>query len=378
MAGISLNPRLVSLRENTVTPETTTESSEKENLDSIAMSRQEQKMKLLGLLGSKSFITKSDIVDSVLADPVTKEALKVKTSGVLLGGTAPTSGVQVTLTSNDGTSYSGRTDTYYNLLEKQSTEEEETSSDNIVGSLSAFIPPPIRTILASTGILGDDYIPMRDLFTSPSVSFAYERGWRQGFASAGFPGPDKEYEMVREFFAPIQPRVVVDMSCATGLFTRRLAKSNEYLRVIGCDYSDSMLLEARRRIQSDSNLNGSVSTRTFLELVRCDVGNIPMKSEGVDALHAGAAMHCWPDLDSALSEIYRVLKPGGRFFATTFLAPYFRGVQSMSGEDVQQKAFQYFETVDVLKDIVLSGGFQEENIEIEVLGTACVVIKAVK
>jgi ubiquinone/menaquinone biosynthesis C-methylase UbiE len=100
--------------------------------------------------------------------------------------------------------------------------------------------------------------------------------------------------------------------------------------------------------------------------------------EGVDALHAGAAMHCWPDLDSALSEIYRVLKPGGRFFATTFLAPYFRGVQSMSGEDVQQKAFQYFETVDVLKDIVLSGGFQEENIEIEVLGTACVVIKAVK
>jgi hypothetical protein len=68
---------------------------------------------------------------------------------------------------------------------------------------------------------------MRDLFTSPSVSFAYERGWRQGFAAAGFPGADKEFEMAREYFAPVMDRkrnesngmnrgTVVDMSCATG------------------------------------------------------------------------------------------------------------------------------------------------------------------
>ncbi len=34
-----------------------------------------------------------------------------------------------------------------------------------------------------------------ELFRSPLISFAYERGWRQGFALAGFPGVDKEYEM---------------------------------------------------------------------------------------------------------------------------------------------------------------------------------------
>jgi hypothetical protein len=65
---------------------------------------------------------------------------------------------------------------------------------------------------------------MRDLFTSPSVSFAYERGWRQGFAAAGFPGADKEFEMANEYFAPVLAKkndmsgesVLVDMSCATG------------------------------------------------------------------------------------------------------------------------------------------------------------------
>jgi uncharacterized protein YbaR (Trm112 family) len=31
-----------------------------------------------------------------------------------------------------------------------------------------------------------------ELFRSPWVSFAYERGWRQNFRRAGFPGPDEE------------------------------------------------------------------------------------------------------------------------------------------------------------------------------------------
>ena len=66
---------------------------------------------------------------------------------------------------------------------------------------------------------------MRDLFTSPSVSFAYERGWRQGFAAAGFPGADAEFELANEYFEPAIERrrrgggegsVLVDMSCATG------------------------------------------------------------------------------------------------------------------------------------------------------------------
>ena len=182
---------------------------------------------------------------------------------------------------------------------------------------------------------------------------------------------------MRDYFQPLDPKVVVDMSCATGLFTRRLAKSNVYDRVIACDYSDSMLMEARNRIRTDPDLS-SGKLSTTLDLVRCDVGDIPMQDESVDALHAGAAMHCWPDLDSAMSEIHRVLKPGGRFFATTFLAAYFSNVKGISGESVQEKAFQYFESVDVLRDIVKKGGFTEENINIEVLGSACVVIRAEK
>jgi len=84
---------------------------------------------------------------------------------------------------------------------------------------------------------------------------------------------------------------------ATGLFTRRFAKSGDYSRVIACDYSDSMITEARRRIRADPEI---ASSPTKLDLVRCDVAKIPMKSDSIDAFHAGAAMHCWPNLHRVL------------------------------------------------------------------------------
>lgn len=79
----------------------------------------------------------------------------------------------------------------------------------------------------------EEFIPMRDLFTSPAVSYAYERGWRQGFAQAGFPGPDVEADMAMDYFAPVVARtnysVVVDMSCATGKFERIVASGTKEL-----------------------------------------------------------------------------------------------------------------------------------------------------
>ena len=138
-----------------------------------------------------------------------------------------------------------------------------------------------------------------------------------------------------------------------------------------------MLTEARRRIRADSQLASLSNDK--LDLVRLGVGNIPMKDNSVDALHAGAAMHCWPDLDSAISEIHRVLKPGGRYFATTFLAGWFRAVGAESGQTAaNQQAFQLFDSTDTLRDLLERNGFESSKVSIEVVGPACVVIRCEK
>ncbi|KAJ1382367.1 S-adenosyl-L-methionine-dependent methyltransferase [Sesbania bispinosa] len=157
--------------------------------------------------------------------------------------------------------------------------------------------------------------PVRtELFRSPLVSFLYERGWRQNFNRSGFPGPDEEFNMAQEYFKSAKGGLLVDVSCGSGLFSRKFAKSGTYYGVIALDFSENMLRQCYDFIKKDDTLSA-----TNLALVRADVSRLPFSSGSVDAVHAGAALHCWPSPTTAVAEITRVLRSGGIFVGTTFL-----------------------------------------------------------
>ncbi|KAJ6741896.1 hypothetical protein OIU85_016025 [Salix viminalis] len=118
----------------------------------------------------------------------------------------------------------------------------------------------------------------------PLVSFLYERGWRQNFNQSGFPGPDEEFKMAQEYFKPAEGGLLVDVSCGSGLFSRKFVKSGTYSKVIALDFSENMLRQCYDFIKQDD----TISTRN-LALVRADVSRLPFASGSVDAIHAGAA-----------------------------------------------------------------------------------------
>nr|XP_043627933.1 uncharacterized methyltransferase At2g41040, chloroplastic isoform X1 [Erigeron canadensis] len=153
-----------------------------------------------------------------------------------------------------------------------------------------------------------------ELFRSPLVSFLYERGWRQNFNNSGFPGPDEEFKMAQEYFKPAEGGTLVDVSCGSGLFSRKFAKSGTYSKVVALDFSENMLRQTYDFIKADDAILGS-----NLALVRADVSRLPFSSGSVDAVHAGAALHCWPSPSNAIAEINRILRSGGVFVGTTFL-----------------------------------------------------------
>ncbi|CAL0330458.1 unnamed protein product [Lupinus luteus] len=157
--------------------------------------------------------------------------------------------------------------------------------------------------------------PVRtELFRSPLVSFLYERGWRQNFSRSGFPGPDEEFNMAQEYFTSAKGGRLVDVSCGSGLFSRKFAKSGTYSGVVALDFSENMLRQCYDFIKKDDIL-----LTANLALVRADVSRLPFSSGSVDAVHAGAALHCWPSPSNAVAEITRVLRSGGVFVGTTFL-----------------------------------------------------------
>eukprot|EP00245_Coleochaete_scutata_P014060 TRINITY_DN5893_c0_g1_i1.p1 TRINITY_DN5893_c0_g1~~TRINITY_DN5893_c0_g1_i1.p1 ORF type:complete len:187 (+),score=37.94 TRINITY_DN5893_c0_g1_i1:166-726(+) len=123
--------------------------------------------------------------------------------------------------------------------------------------------------------------------------------------------------MAQEYLAPARGGVLLDVSCGSGLFSRRFAASGDYATVIASDFSETMLEQCASFLRDDPLLNRN----SGVVLVRADVARLPFRTATVDAVHAGAALHCWPSPSSAVADISRVLKPGGIFVATTFLEP---------------------------------------------------------
>ncbi|XP_022741715.1 uncharacterized methyltransferase At1g78140, chloroplastic-like [Durio zibethinus] len=161
----------------------------------------------------------------------------------------------------------------------------------------------------------DESMPLvTELFRTPVVSFLYERGWRQSAIFGGFPGPEKEFDMAKNYLKPVLGGNIVDASCGSGLFSRLFAKSGLFSLVVALDYSENMLQQCYEFIEEEENF-----PKEKVTLVRADISRLPFMSSSVDAVHAGAALHCWPSPSTAVAEISRVLRPGGVFVATTYI-----------------------------------------------------------
>jgi len=212
--------------------------------------------------------------------------------------------------------------------------------------------------------------PLRqELFRTPVVSYLYERGWRNSFAQAGFPGIEKEYDLAMDFFADVSGNTVMDLSCGSGLMVRRLAKSNAFAKVVAVDFSESMLEEVNRRKKEENCPD--------FDLIRADVANLPFATGGVEAIHSGAALHCWPYVQDGLIEVHRVLKPGGKFFATTFLwgvPDEIINLQANLDLGGQRRAYRFF-SVEELEWLMKAAGFSDVDVEKR---DRCAIIRCIK
>lgn len=181
----------------------------------------------------------------------------------------------------------------------------------LVDLARSVLPKELRGVLPTSGYFGTA------TFETPQVAFAYERGWRDSFKRAGFPGPDEETRLAMDALGDAaRGGVIVDASCGSGLFSRRFLKTKAYAGVVALDFSDAMLRQAKQYME-DENLLGDGDVC----FVRADIARLPFPESSVDGVHAGAAIHCWPDSTTAVAEIARVLKPGATFCGTTFMNP---------------------------------------------------------
>lgn len=150
------------------------------------------------------------------------------------------------------------------------------------------------------------------LMRNEIVSGVYERWWRPalGRVAKGPHGPSmaEELRIATDLLQPAPGRVVLDVACGTGAFTRRFAMEvgREGL-AIGLDGSRTMLARAVRAAGPDDPV----------AYLRADAVRPPLRASSVDSVCCFAALHLFDDPETALTSFATLLKPGGRLAVLT-------------------------------------------------------------
>ncbi|MGY4645476.1 demethylmenaquinone methyltransferase [Cellulomonas sp. URHB0016] len=130
--------------------------------------------------------------------------------------------------------------------------------------------------------------------TNDVISLGQDRAWRKATLAALDAQPGE---------------TVLDLAAGTGTSTEPLADKG--VRAIPCDLSTGMLTVGKER-------------RPDLPFVAGDALRLPFADESFDAVTMSFGLRNVTDVRTALEELYRVTKPGGRLVVCEFSRPTFK------------------------------------------------------
>jgi demethylmenaquinone methyltransferase/2-methoxy-6-polyprenyl-1,4-benzoquinol methylase len=140
---------------------------------------------------------------------------------------------------------------------------------------------------AEVAAMFDDVAPTYDL-TNDLLSFGQSRIWRHS---------------VKRAVAPKSGHSILDLAAGTG--SSSIVFTGPNIRVVASDFSKGMLEVGKKR-------------HPQLEFVFADATKLPFAAEEFDAVTISFGLRNVVDVEAALAQMFRVLKPGGRVVICEF------------------------------------------------------------
>lgn len=109
------------------------------------------------------------------------------------------------------------------------------------------------------------------------------------------------------------PKTILDIATGTGDLAIEMAKSTD-AKITGYDLSAGMLEVGRKKVK-EQNLDNQI------EMIQGDAENMPFEGNSFDCITVSFGVRNFENLEKGLNEIYRVLKPGGKFIILEFSQP---------------------------------------------------------
>lgn len=148
----------------------------------------------------------------------------------------------------------------------------------------------------------------------------------------------------------LEPRVVLDLGAGTGRGTRALHRLYPQALIIALDIAPGML---------------HLTQSTDIATLCADTLRIPLSSASVDLVFSNLMLQWCDDLQGALNEVRRVLKPRGFFAFSTFGPDTLRELRAAwAAADAFTHVNRFIDMHDV-GDAVLRAGLAEPVLDVE-------------
>lgn len=183
-----------------------------------------------------------------------------------------------------------------------------------------------------------------------------------------------------------EPEFILDIATGTGDFAIESLSLNP-TKVTGVDISEGMVAVGKAKIKKKK-------LEDKIELLSGDSENLPFAGNTFDAITVGFGVRNFENLKKGLSEMHRVLKPGGKVAVLEFSKPtkfpikqlynfYFKRITPMIGKIMSKDASAYSylpESVQAFPDgelfaaILKEVGFSKAEIHPVTFGIATIYI----
>ncbi|HUB07630.1 MAG TPA: methyltransferase domain-containing protein [Myxococcales bacterium] len=111
--------------------------------------------------------------------------------------------------------------------------------------------------------------------------------------------------------AGADPKVILDVGCGTGRLLERAAERWPAAQLVGIDASPQMVAQADDKHRGDPHFRIEVG----------DAAALPLETSSVDLAFSTVSFHHWSDQRGGVSEVQRVLRPGGLFVLADIRPP---------------------------------------------------------
>ena len=170
----------------------------------------------------------------------------------------------------------------------------------------------------------------------------------------------------------LQPRLLVDVGCGTGIFFDALRKRFPAAEMVGVDIAQRMLARARRRTPEWKRWLRLKAPR----LVCGDAERLPIASRSAQFAFSNLALQ-WCDPRAVFAEVARILEPGGLFLFATFGPDTLRELRAAFGEADGYEHVNAFVDMHDLGDALVHAGFADPVMEMEMITLEYSCVEAV-